>query len=103
MDPPVSVPVATGARRAATAAADPPDEPPGTRSRSQGFRTGPNQLFSFDEPIANSSMLVLPSITMPAWARLRTTVASYGARQFANMREAQVVLIPVVQKMSLLA
>ena len=41
MEPPVSVPVAAGARRAATAHADPPEEPPGTRSRSQGLRTGP--------------------------------------------------------------
>ena len=41
IEPPVSVPVTAGARRAATAAAEPPDEPPGTRSVSQGLRTGP--------------------------------------------------------------
>ncbi len=41
IEPPVSVPVAAGARRAATAAAEPPEEPPGTRSVSQGLRTGP--------------------------------------------------------------
>jgi hypothetical protein len=40
MEPPVSVPVAAGTRRAATAAAEPPEEPPGTRLRSQGFCTG---------------------------------------------------------------
>ena len=40
IEPPVSVPVAAGSRRAATAAAEPPDEPPGTRARSQGLRTG---------------------------------------------------------------
>ena len=33
IDPPVSVPRASGTSRAATAAADPPDEPPGTRRR----------------------------------------------------------------------
>ena len=41
MEPPVSVAVASGASRAATDAADPPEEPPGTRVRSQGFFTGP--------------------------------------------------------------
>ena len=37
IEPPVSVPVAAGSRRAATAAAEPPDEPPGTRAASQGL------------------------------------------------------------------
>ena len=41
IEPPVSVPIAQGAVPPATAAADPPDEPPGTRSRSHGLRTGP--------------------------------------------------------------
>src|SRR5574343_557935 len=66
IEPPVSVPVAAGARRAATAAAEPPDEPPGTRAVSHGLRTGPKNEVSFDEPIANSSILVLPSDTRPA-------------------------------------
>ena len=66
IEPPVSVPVAAGTRRAATAAAEPPEEPPGTRLGSQGLRTGPKWLVSLEEPIANSSMLVLPSTTAPA-------------------------------------
>jgi hypothetical protein len=41
IEPPVSVAVAAGASRAATATADPPEEPPGTRVVSQGLRTGP--------------------------------------------------------------
>ena len=41
IDPPVSVPVAIGAKPAATAAADPPEDPPGTRSKFQGFKVGP--------------------------------------------------------------
>jgi hypothetical protein len=41
IEPPVSVPSAHGARPAATAAALPPEEPPGTRARFQGLRTGP--------------------------------------------------------------
>ena len=70
---------------AATAAEEPPDEPPGTilassrlpfLRRRQGETTGPKALVSFDEPIANSSMLSLPSITAPASHRLRVTVDS---------------------------
>ena len=41
IEPPVSVPMAHGARPEATAAALPPLEPPGTRSRSHGLRAGP--------------------------------------------------------------
>jgi hypothetical protein len=41
IEPPVSVPVAAGASRAATATALPPEEPPGMRLLSQGFLTTP--------------------------------------------------------------
>ena len=44
IDPPVSVPVAPRQRSAATAAADPPEEPPGVSLRSptvQGFTASP--------------------------------------------------------------
>ena len=41
IEPPVSVPVAAGVKRAATAAALPPDEPPGMREVSQGLVTAP--------------------------------------------------------------
>ena len=63
---------------AATAAAEPPDEPPGTRVASQGLRAGPKAEFSFAEPIANSSQLSLPSVTAPACLSCATTVASNG-------------------------
>ena len=41
IDPPVSVPNAPGTSRAATAAALPPEDPPGVRDRSHGFMVGP--------------------------------------------------------------
>jgi len=41
-----------------------------------GFTTGPKALVSFDEPMANSSMLSLPSITAPSRQRLAVTVDS---------------------------
>src|SRR3977135_321371 len=81
IEPPVSVPIAQGARPAGTAAALPPDEPPGTRVRSHGLRTGPKPEFSLEEPIANSSWLVLPSSGAPASASFVTTVAGYGGRE----------------------
>ena len=59
---------------AATAAALPPLLPPGTRERSQGLRTGRYAEFSVDEPIANSSQLVLPITTAPASSRRCTAV-----------------------------
>jgi hypothetical protein len=87
IEPPVSVPVAAGARRAATAAALPPEEPPGMRVVSHGLRTGSTwvwptaqmAVFSLLEPMANSSQLSLPSVTTPCTpASLDTTVASNG-------------------------
>src|SRR5918998_2175079 len=80
-EPPVSVPIAQGALPAATAAAEPPDEPPGTRPRSHGFCTGPNPEFSFDDPMANSSWFVLPRTGAPARWSFSTDVAVGGGRE----------------------
>src|SRR5207237_3208924 len=77
IEPPVSVPSAKSASPAATATAEPPDDPPGTRSARHGFFTGPNAEFSLDEPIANSSRLVFPSMTAPRSSSRSTTVADY--------------------------
>ena len=41
IEPPPSLPWATGTRPAATAAADPPEEPPGVRSRFHGLLVAP--------------------------------------------------------------
>ena len=71
----MSVPIDHGAVPAATEAALPPLEPPGTRVVSHGFSVGPKAEFSVEEPIANSSWLVLPSSVPPAALRLRTLVA----------------------------
>src|SRR5262245_42359584 len=91
MEPPVAEPRARGAKPAATAAADPPEEPPGTRVGSQGLRVGPKAEFSVEDPMANSSRLVLPSTIAPAARRRATAVASRGATNPSRMREAQVV------------
>ena len=57
----------------------------------------------FDEPMANSSRLVLPTITAPAFQRLAVTVLSYGGTKPSRMREAAVVCTPSVQNRSLMA
>ncbi len=76
IEPPVSEPSASGANPAATAADDPPDEPPGTREVSCGLRVGPNAEFSVELPMANSSRFVFPTTIAPAAASFSTTVAS---------------------------
>src|SRR6185369_7782544 len=96
IEPPVSEPSAATAIPAATAAAEPPLEPPGTRVMSRGLRVGPNAEFSVEEPIANSSRLVLPTTIAPAARSRSTTVASYGGRQPSRMRDEHVVGMPRV-------
>src|SRR5262245_7185605 len=103
MDPPVSVPRAATARSPATAAAEPPDDPPGTRPRSHGLRVSLNAECSVTEPIANSSMFVLPRITAPAALSWATGVASYGGTKCSRMRDPHVVVTPSVQNTSLIA
>jgi len=81
IEPPVSEAVAARQRSPATAEAEPPELPPGVRSAFEvvdfhGFTTGPKALVSFDEPMANSSMLSLPSMTAPSRHRLAVTVDS---------------------------
>ena len=85
------MPKAIGAIPAATAAADPPDEPPGVLKISHGFLTSPKKLVSLDEPIANSSIFVLPKRLTPLSFNFLTTVASYGGIKSSNIFEPQVV------------
>ncbi len=102
-DPPVSLPRAARTTPAATAAAEPPELPPGTRSGSAGLRVGPKAECSVDEPIANSSMLVFPITRAPAVRSRVTAVASYGERYPLSSRDPQVVSSPRVAMLSLTA
>ena len=101
MEPPVSDPSAHGASPAATAAADPPEEPPGTRATSHGLNVGPYAEFSVDEPIANSSMFVFPSSERPRARQRSATVASYTGTYPARIFEPAVVSTPAVEMRSL--
>ena len=69
-----------GTMPAATAAAEPPEDPPGARSGSQGLRVGPWIECSVEEPIANSSMFVTPIEIAPASHSRSTQVAEKGER-----------------------
>ena len=71
-EPPPSLPCATGSIPPATAAAAPPEEPPGVRVVSHGLRVGPPSRGSVVGRIPNSGMLVMPTITNPASWRRRT-------------------------------
>src|SRR4051794_36842016 len=103
IEPPVSVPIASGAWYDEMAADDPPPLPPGIRDRSHGLRVGPYAECSVEEPIANSSMLVLPRMTTPAALRRAVTVASYGGRQPSRILDPQVVGTPSIVMTSLSA
>jgi len=59
----------------ATAAAGPPLLPPGTRRVSHGLTVCFKPEFSVLEPIANSSIFALPTITASAASSFSTTVA----------------------------
>src|ERR1051325_1458640 len=91
IDPPVSDPSAIGTMRDATAAADPPLDPPGVRVTSHGFFVGPSAEFSVDDPIANSSRFVLPRAVAPARSSRSTTVALYGGMNPARIFDEAVV------------
>src|SRR6478752_943390 len=79
IEPPVSVPTVPRHMPLATAAAEPPLEPPGERDGSCGFLAGPNPESSFVVPNANSCRLVLPTNTAPASRSRAVTTASVVA------------------------
>ena len=56
-----------------------------------------------DEPMANSSMFVLPRNTAPSRSRLAVTVLSYGGTNGPRILLPAVVRTPSVQNRSLIA
>ncbi len=86
---------------AATAAADPPDDPPGERDRSCGLLVIFMDELAVVEPMANSSMFILPSGMAPAAFSLVMTVASYGeVYESARICDAHVQGCPIVLMLS---
>src|SRR6185437_12385518 len=76
IEPPVSLPVAAMQKPAATAAAEPPEEPPGTRSVFHGLRVG-----GVTVPQAYSCVVVLPRKTAPALRSRATAAASTRGKE----------------------
>src|SRR5262245_27324 len=101
--PPVSLPVAATHRRATTAAADPPLEPPGIRVRSIGLRVVPKNGLIVVTPPPHSWVLVFPIVMAPARARRVTRSASRVGTYDSYSREPAVVRNPAVSKRSLWA
>jgi hypothetical protein len=71
----VSVPSAVSHIPAATAAAEPEDEPPGTRPGARTFLGVPSKAFSPRMPSDTSSVMVLPIRVAPASSRVCTAQA----------------------------
>src|SRR6185437_15991517 len=102
-EPSVSEPTAAVASPAATAAAEPPDDPPAVYPWRSGLCVGPKCGFSVAAPSAPSSRLVLPISTAPA-ARRRDTACESCCAMFA-LRDAMpaVVGYPAMSRLSLTA
>ena len=81
IEPRTCVPRPTLKKPAAAPAAEPLDDPPGVRARSQGLRVGPGN------DAANSVVTVLPRIMAPAWRRAFTLAESRPERTPANSGE----------------
>ena len=79
IDPPPSPPWATGTIPAATAAADPPDDPPHEWSVFHGLRVGPYETGSVVMVDPHSGVFVRPRVTKPASRNFRASHVSSGA------------------------
>ncbi len=89
-EPPPSFPWAAGTMRAATTAAEPPEEPPGECSVLQGFRLGPRRRGSVTPMIPSSGVLAWANSTSPAAWKRRTISASSRATYPSSRRVEQV-------------
>ena len=85
IDPPPSLACAAGNIPPAVAAAAPPLDPPGDRSRSHGLCAGPKRRFSVAVMWPNSGVLVLQARTNPARANA-STQSSLGPSHGASVR-----------------
>src|SRR5262245_64337676 len=88
VDPPPSLAVATGTRPAATAAADPPLDPPGVRSVFHGLRVTPHAFVLVKLRVPNSGAAVLPTGMAPA-ARRRATCGESSATGPRSLNTSQ--------------
>src|SRR6201986_4726868 len=105
IEPSVSVPTATGARAAATPAAEPELDPDGLRSSAYGLAVWPPRVDQplvecVDRKFAHSDRFALPMMTAPASRSRETRNASSGSAD-SNAGEPAVVGIPATWTLSL--
>ena len=103
IDPPVSEPRAIGATPAATAAPDPPLEPPVMCSGFHGFPVRSQAETRFVPPAASSCMFVFPSSTTPVRRTAPTMAESRLATLPVYAAQQPVVSCPATSKRSLIA
>ena len=103
IEPPPSVPSASGPSPAASAAAAPALEPPGVCARLQGLRVTPVSGLSPNAFQPNSGSVVLPSSTAPC-SRSRATGGASSAQSWSRRTrvEPRSVGQPLVRKRSLI-
>src|SRR2546421_1972293 len=106
IDPSVSLPIATWARHAATATAEPDEEPHGFRSSTWGLAVCPPtpdqpEVDAVERKFAHSERFALPRITAPAARSRLTRTASLAGRPGSRAREPAVVGWPAVSTLSL--
>lgn len=95
IDPPPSVACAIGAIPQATAAAEPPLEPPALCSRLHGLRVGPNSRGSVELANPSSGVLVLPKMTSPARFSRAVISLSWSSTKSLNSAPPKVVTAPL--------
>ena len=83
MEPPPSLACANGTMPLATAAAEPPLDPPGERLVSQGLWVAPQASGSVVGTLPSSGLLVRPAITKPASRKRLTNVVSASEIAFS--------------------
>src|SRR5262245_65610090 len=88
IEPPPSVPRASGASPAATAAPAPPEEPPGVWPRPHGLRVAPNTRLSVTPTQPSVGVLGLPVMLAPA-ALGRSAAGAYSVGALSRWVETQ--------------
>ena len=90
----MSVAWPSGTMPLATAAAEPPEEPPGVSVRSRGLSVWPCSELRVNQRSENAGVLVRPTTTAPAAFRLATTGLSIVAMRSFCKRTPLVVANP---------
>ena len=85
IEPPPSLAWAIGTIPAATAAPEPPLEPPAERDVSQGLRVAPHAFGSVVATIPSSGVFVLPKVIRPAARKRWARVVSTGEVKLASL------------------